>query len=346
MFGYRVKPEPKVILHIGHSKTGSTSIQESLSMSRERLLQEGILYPKIRFKEINHRALSPVVCFDNQRNALMVRMGKDRTTIVRQSQAEWEAVFRQVKKNRPQVVILSAENLFRDLGPHQGKILQELIGTITRRSPRVLAYVRSPASFYLSRLQQFLKGGKGLHLPSPYNKAAVIASYVSFFPNCVEVRAFERQQLLDSDAVSDFADWLGIPSLKADFAGRNSNESVSAEAISILFRLAPLQAPKNLEQVKRQNELSKTVKRLDQLLPQPTKPVLRPRVRAEVNALNTDFEQLQDLYGLNYQDFDYGSTSRNRKKPNAIQGVEDICTFDVDRRDLLEEQVRRALAAL
>lgn len=37
----------RIILHIGTGKTGTSSIQESLFRAREKLLENGILYPDI-----------------------------------------------------------------------------------------------------------------------------------------------------------------------------------------------------------------------------------------------------------------------------------------------------------
>jgi len=54
----------KVYLHIGHGKTGTSYIQSSLALSRERLIEKGIQYPidprASRWAEIGHSSTGNV----------------------------------------------------------------------------------------------------------------------------------------------------------------------------------------------------------------------------------------------------------------------------------------------
>ena len=49
----------KLILHIGASRTGSTSIQATLARSQAMLLRQGVLYPRTGFHHRTHHLLCP-----------------------------------------------------------------------------------------------------------------------------------------------------------------------------------------------------------------------------------------------------------------------------------------------
>ncbi|WP_370372800.1 hypothetical protein [Henriciella pelagia] len=47
----------KIILHVGPHKTGSTAIQKALTLGRDRLAENGVLYPKTGFSDFGHHQL-------------------------------------------------------------------------------------------------------------------------------------------------------------------------------------------------------------------------------------------------------------------------------------------------
>ncbi|PZX10354.1 hypothetical protein LX81_04235 [Palleronia aestuarii] len=95
-------------------------------------------------------------------------------------------------------------------------------------------YVRSPAPYYLSALQQCVRSG-AIPAPHPFQFRATIKALERTFGNPV-VRAFERESLLDGDIVSDFfSAVIGDPDIDCNFKTVSLNESVSAEATSIIL---------------------------------------------------------------------------------------------------------------
>lgn len=337
--------KPQLILHIGHPKTGTTSIQKTLSAARTWLQERNVLYPETALIPHNHRVLGPSVFGAIAEKSLSIRLGLTAQHAVDASIAEWDAVSRQINERQPKTVILSAEGFFSSILTTDSTLLQEAVQQITDQRPRILAYVRSPVLYYLSNAQQKLKGGWGLILPDHFRWLDVIEAYRACFDVGMEIRTFERDKLLAGDVVSDFAEWIGHPELVPQFSVEEENTSISAEAMSVLHRLAPDTAISDIASLKAQRKLTKAVKTFDERIPEPTKPLLHADIAAYITKINTDLIGLRDQYGIRFKDIDYSLVGQDLGgKVPIIQSVEDFCTVNEDRRDLLEATVLKTLA--
>ncbi|MBR2656193.1 MAG: hypothetical protein IKD58_06845 [Loktanella sp.] len=337
--------KPQLILHIGHPKTGTTSIQKTLSAARTWLQERNVLYPQTSLIPHNHRVLGPSVFGAIAEKSLSIRLGLTAQHAVEASIAEWDAVSRQINDRQPKTVILSAEGFFGAILTADPKLLQEAVQQITDQRPRILAYVRSPVLYYLSKAQQKLKGGWGLILPHHFRRLDAIDAYRTCFGVGMEIRTFERNKLLAGDVVSDFAEWIGYPELVPQFSIEEENTSISAEAMSVLHRLARVAAISDIASLKAQRQLTKVVKRLDERIPEPTKPVLHANVTAYITKLNADLIGLRDQYDIHFKDIDYSLVGQDPGDDvPIIQSVEDFCTVNKERRDLLEAKVLKVLA--
>lgn len=336
--------KPQLILHIGHPKTGTTSIQKTLSAARPWLQERNVLYPQTALIPHNHRVLGPSVFGAIAEKSLSIRLGLTAQHAVEASIAEWDAVSRQINERQPKTVILSAEGFLSAILTADPKLLQEAVQQITDQRPRILAYVRSPVLYYLSKAQQKLKGGWGLVLPRHFRQLDAIEAYRACFGVGMEIRTFERNKLLAGDVVSDFAEWIGHPELVSQFSVEEENTSISAEAMSVLHRLSRAAAISDIASLKAQRQLTKVVKRLDERIPEPTKPILHANVAAYVTKLNTDLIGLRDRYGIHFKDIDYSLVGQDPGgDAPIIQSVEDACTVNKERRDLLEAKVLKVL---
>ncbi len=342
--------ERRIILHIGHAKTGTTTIQMALADSRVQLAGMGTLYPKTKLIRHNHRVLNPEIFgVKGMGNSLAIRMGEREDAVLQTSRGQWDSVLTQVKTSEPDTVILSSEGFFKELTPGpRGKLLSRL-GVISNGQAQdhteVFAYVRSPVSKFLSSLQQRMKGGTGTMEPQFDWKGKVIASYKETFGEALKLRVFDRRKLLNGDALADFLDWTGYSQIVDAGSAKQSNVSISGEAMSVFFRLGPKDKPANRPEMVRQKLLARTVKNLDQELPEPTRPQLFPKIAEYIMRLDSDLIELRDRHGLVFDDVDYTIAGKSDGiSAPSLDNIEDICKFDVERRDLLEARVREELS--
>jgi hypothetical protein len=263
---------PRVILHIGQMKTGSTAIQVTLRKAQDRLKDSGILYPEIGYARHCHHALVPLFVDPDGVNQFIVnRMGFDRRAIRELARKEWSEVLDAATDPGISTVVLSSEAMFRRLSESEASRLVAALGELGG-DVRVLTYVRNPATHYLSRVQQFLKVRAPLLQPSENQFLAPLDSYSKAFGPALECRVFDRSLLDGGDVVQDFLEWSGLEIEGGLDIIPDVNASVSAEAMSVLNRLGQPDAyPSSQAAAERQKHLLKLVEAADRALSSPTK---------------------------------------------------------------------------
>lgn len=151
----------KLVLHIGMEKTGSTSIQNALFSSRKKLAKNSIYVPRI-LKKPNHNFLAG--SYIPQTSSRVPRgLSKydsdDRKNVTETFKKEiLDAV------SNSEYTIISGELLFRLEPAEISSLRSDLLETGVSEI-RVIGYIRDPAPFYLSFIQQELKGSS--RFPSP-----------------------------------------------------------------------------------------------------------------------------------------------------------------------------------
>ena len=194
----------KTILHIGQGKAGSTAIQDSLFEARQDLLAHGCLYPETLHIKGRHHWLSPLVMDDPMRSPSVVhRMGFSVDAAKKAALDEWAHLSKQIRKSSPSHLILSSEVIFRTHSQREIKLAKKFLPSLSDEI-RVLAYVRSPVSRYLSLVQQSLKSKKDIVQPSEEHVIEIFNNYEAIFGQEVEARVFERSRLRNEDVVPDF----------------------------------------------------------------------------------------------------------------------------------------------
>lgn len=339
-----MKQKPNLVLHMGHAKTGSTAVQKTLAAARTWLRKNGILYPETAIIPHNHRVLMPAIFSDNLAGGLGIRMGATPNEILKRSELEWSSVYQQINSYNPKKIILSAEGWFKPLNDVSAQRILEKSLYISDRRPIVFAYIRSPSSFYLSNTQQRLRGGRGLEDPKSFRRLEAIKSFENFLNIQVNLRTYEGACLYNGDVVADFSEWIGLSEMGQQYSIGRVNESVSAEAMSVLFNLAAKNPPSTRHELTKQRKLTKIVLSVDEELDNPTRPKLHTHVASYIDFLNNDFTDLYDSYSLFFSDIDYISLRRGRKveKPK-ISSIEDICEINFDRRNFMEQIVKERL---
>lgn len=220
----------RIILHIGTGKTGTSSIQESLFRAREKLLENGILYPDIPgFTNQNFLAMAAAQGVPREYQA---KLGYDLETLIQESKKCWDMVKSDTEKAEAKTVILSGEYFFSHGSPTFWK---NLISTKFGHKAEIeaICYVRAVESYYISAIQQYIKGGHNIHYPytlplfdrlEKWNKSGRLT-----------VREFSKGKLIDGDVISDF---LETCELGQDIVPLNArkrvNETISAESMSII----------------------------------------------------------------------------------------------------------------
>lgn len=230
----------RLILHIGSGKTGTTTLQSTLCAHAQTLLQSGILYPTPLFNKVNHNYLSALV-------HPMQDMPREFTSggtllheeIRARGVAFWEDIKRQVDASGAETVVLSGEYFF---GLSQAKLdrLKSLLSEAFS-DVRIVAYVRHPATFYVSWMQQLVKASHEIRPPGAFafQAKASLTRYAESFDGRVTVRSSHRETLLRGSIVHDFLTMhLDIDDVLArTITVTDVNESMSGEAMCIMQRL-------------------------------------------------------------------------------------------------------------
>jgi hypothetical protein len=229
----------QLILHIGTAKTGTSTLQATLNSNAQVLARSGILYPKPKFRRPNHNDVTRLLHPEGEMQREFTSGGHDIASIRARGREFWEDVTRQIKRSKPDVVVLSGEYLY---GLNESKLagLRAMLGELTS-DIHVVCYVREPASYYVSVTQQVVKASYQIRAPGEFMTRArgCLPRFIEAFDGKVSVRPYDRAALLDGDIVHDFvATFLPDGEALANAMVVTSiNESMSAEAMCILQAL-------------------------------------------------------------------------------------------------------------
>src|SRR6056297_480644 len=158
---------PKLIVHIGQSKTGSTTLQSMLSQSRERLMAEGIFYPRAGFYG-HHARLLPYLSDGRDIADFHIRsFGGDTEKAIENSHMLWDRLKTYIDRHHPHTVIFSCEQIY-EFGPRDKELVDILLGRLRELSDDItlVVYLRAPADRFLSLKQETLKHGNNPMRPS------------------------------------------------------------------------------------------------------------------------------------------------------------------------------------
>jgi len=225
-----------LVLHIGPHKTGSTSIQQTLTQNRKLLQKHGVLYfaDDIRPAE----CLAALYATPQQRaQPELLRLFGSDPRILEWSKRTWDELENTIAGTSVDLCILSSEHFFslKDI-PAFVEHLRTIFSQIT-----VIAYAREPAQLYLSNLQQNIRGGRRLHklrTPASYNypMRRRLSSYVDAVgQENVVVRSFDRANLRNGDVVSDFIAQMERFGKHVAVTPTRANEAFSGAVIAWLL---------------------------------------------------------------------------------------------------------------
>ena len=236
---------PELILHIGQSKTGTSSIQRVLGARRAALAALGVCYPSSP-GWANHgmlpASLVPLDMLGHFHPNLWEGMGPEAR--LARFRREFAAEMAALPANT-RLVVLSAEQCGGLLSTREaiGR-LRDLLAPLAARI-RVVMYLRRQDSHFASGYTQGLRvaqiGPPTLPRVGPerlrhYDYAAQLDDWAAVFGEAaIEPRIFERGRLLNGDVVDDFLALAGIPlAVPADDPDRQSNLSLTPGAIDLV----------------------------------------------------------------------------------------------------------------
>lgn len=227
----------RVLVHLGSPKTGTTSIQVALADAAASGGLGAVAYPHatepnqgllaVRFQPLDRQ---PGI----QRSLAQQRPRSHRAEVERFERA-WAAAL-----DGDGDLLVSAEYLWR-FDDEEAAALVAHLRAAGFEQVVALAYVRRPADYYLSLVQQRLRFGARIGPPRSAQLSILpVLDRWSALTDELLVRPFIRAELIDGDAVADaFAAMgtaLGTTFVRRDQQVPEANVSISAEAMVLLQR--------------------------------------------------------------------------------------------------------------
>ncbi len=212
---------PRLWLHVGPAKTGSTSIQRTFRQNADFLRGRGVEYPAVRGdawgrSRNNHNALSRAL------------RGNDHAFV----SAEIAAL-----PPAPDTV-LSSESL-PGASPDQLSWLGDLLGR--DHLLRVIYYMRDPIDHAVSSAGQAVKGGRTTYAaivarpdPRPLFRKQITRLTRAFGTNRLDVRAFSRGAFTGGSLIADFSHAIARPGLLDGREIAHSTGAITMEDIPYL----------------------------------------------------------------------------------------------------------------
>lgn len=241
---------PRLILHIGTEKTGSTAIQRFLAKHRQSLSLQHYRVPE-SLGAVEHRRFSLLFYqpdqFDDltQQEGLDVLSAKDRAETVKR----WEdALDHELSQAPKQQWIISSEHIHSRL-LHRPVCMEKLASYIGSRfdDVAILVYLREPLSAALSLWSTAVLNGSALvHMPLPDNEYwyrlcchdSTLKQLQSWFPGKIIPRIFAPDSWIDGDVIRDFCQATGLdlpPGYQSSC--QRANSSLSWLSLALIARL-------------------------------------------------------------------------------------------------------------
>ncbi len=222
----------ELILHIGAEKTGTTSLQYFLAANRERLRQQGILFPASA-GENNHKVLSLVAQADP---------GSDRMRQIKKIQLDLkEDLEKELSAGRYDRAVMSSEfcasRLVTDAAVQN---LHDFLFQIFS-DVKVVVYIRRQDEFLLSIYSTGVKTGRTTPLGIPRNSGGrfdhweLLARWARVFGrDHIVCRKFEAESLKNANIIDDFVELVEIEETSSFERPPSQNKKLDAECAEFL----------------------------------------------------------------------------------------------------------------
>lgn len=326
----------RIILHIGTPKTGTTALQARMTQCAELLARQGVLYPRVSSHPITHHFLSFLMRERTGLPRLFRALYRDHPDwLARDYERNWNEVKAQIRKLAPHTLVLSSESLYVATDRERAGDFRDLLSGLGTEIS-VVAYIRRPSQYYLSRIQQDLKSSSTFPAPAAINFRERINFFETLFGQPVELFPYDRTKLYKGDITEDFMHRffpdIVLPPVGAEETG--VNETLSAESMALLQEYRRVNHPGNDYEIFPGNIrfrmlLQKTERDFDLY----ARPKLHAGIADFIDQATTDLLWLRDTHGIVFQGIDYGRVRAVEENPyrNCTQ-VAEVCEVDEARK--------------
>lgn len=244
---------PKIILHVGTEKTGSTSIQRVLHGSRNELLEHGVLYPST--ENYNGHVQLTACALDDQVSNPIKRLLKvtEPSEFNAFKERTLAALNDEVKVYSPDTIVISDEHinvhLYEKAHLESFRRICEAFGDIQT----VIIYLRRQDEFSLSMFSQSVKSGRVSislldnpltiykEIPSRLNYLSILDNLSSVFGReKITPVIYDRVRTDSGGVVSDFLARANITSMPVASTCYEYNKSIDARIIKQLGRVSSI----------------------------------------------------------------------------------------------------------
>ncbi len=344
----------RLLLHIGHPKTGTTALQSVLSANAKTLLdQASILYPtRTTPSEYKHAFAIPWLL--GVENEAIRRRSRSRNEELQElSKTYWQSLIQEVDHTKPEHLILSAEGfwILRKANPEKISFFRDAMYAVAREV-KVAGYLKSPASYFTSMINQKLRNYRQVFLPRPNYYRSAIQAWESTGFDHYSWRIFDRSCLSNGDIVDDFCTHYLPESFQATDLNREgveqANSSVSNEALVILEELVKERTILREDIYDhRRSKIVDILREADALVGGQRRPSLTAEASASIVSRSQDLGWLRDR-GLTFPDVDPAliSEAGNNDSPDSFTCVADFCPINADRLQSLRAASEDKIQAL
>ncbi len=222
---------PRLILHIGSQKTGSTAIQNALDSHPKSLAASGLRFARAGRKHISHHRLHQAILSGRPRPHFL-------------------DLRRELKAQPDQTLILSCEMF---LAPGIAPVFARFLGPELCARTRVIAYLRRQDLYLEALYKQHLKNGRVTGNIQSYLKGRIdrllysrsLLQYDAAFGTAnLTVIPYERETFPKGNGVADFAARIGWQDVPPEALGTGEvNASLSLPYCHALGARRDLPAP-------------------------------------------------------------------------------------------------------
>lgn len=223
--------KPRLVLHIGMHKTGSSSIQHRLASVGSNT---DFNYLDLGRGPNHSGAMFAAFSSTPESYHFFKRRGYSTEDVRVLGETTRDLLARQLGESGASTRIISGEDI-TTIDPEGLARLRDFLSPLVG-SILVFAYARSPKSFMESAFQQRVKGGLGsLSFPPlyPMYRKRFEKFEQVFGKQNVQLSMFDPQQFPRGDVAADFCQRLGIGDL--DGSPLNLNQSLSRRAVALLY---------------------------------------------------------------------------------------------------------------
>ncbi|NNE57535.1 MAG: hypothetical protein HKN36_05460 [Hellea sp.] len=230
-----------LFLHVGLEKTGTTSIQRALDVHRDEFEKLGYYYPQAF--AVGRNTLLAAMFHPNPNKKpnfklAIEKRGGTQEAHIAHMQALLESEFQRTQATN---LVLSSEFIAAqcDIGA-----LKSFCDQLAEKT-KVVLYLREQGSLILSLHSTRVKGGGAEFGTLGHIENEVLPSFLDFKDiisrlekhydrSDIEVRLFDRRELVNGDAIDDFVSVIGVQAEKGEFWIDRLNESLSHTGIELL----------------------------------------------------------------------------------------------------------------